>query len=281
MSSTLAVPGTVQTYKDVIQRSDEWYAQRCGLITASAVGRLLTVRRLTAIDYSCPACGAEPQEPCRSKTRPGQANKTVHAERTAWATSERASSPVIVEPSDGDDARGVITVAAAERITGFVDPTYVSLDMERGMFDEPVALDVYAEHYAPVEACGFMIRTWDGNRLGYSPDGLVGDDGLVEVKSRRGKKQVETVIAGQVPAENMAQIQAGLLVSGRAWLDYISYAAGMHLWTVRIYPDPLWFDAITAAVEQFELAVTRTVDAYRAAVVGLPLTERPLEDMVI
>jgi len=225
------IPGTVETFGNVIQRTDEWYQQRCGLITASAVGLLITTKTLAV--------------------------------------------------ANNDVARGVIAAAAAERITGFVDPTFASIDMQRGIDDEPLAIDAYAEHHAPVEPCGFMVRTWDGCRLGYSPDGLVGEDGLVEVKSRRGKKQVETVVSGQVPAENMAQIQAGLFVSGRAWLDYISYAAGMHLWTVRVYPDVRWLNALVGAVEAFELAVTQTVADYTAAVAGLPLTERPLEDMVI
>lgn len=184
--------------------------------------------------------------------------------------------------ADNDTSRGLIATAAAERITGYVDPTFKSLDMMRGEDDEPLAADAYGEHHAPVAQCGFMVRTWaDGSSLGYSPDGLVGDDGLIEVKSRRGRKQIETVLAGVVPAENMAQIQAGLLVSGRAWCDYVSYSGGLHLWTKRVEPDERWFTAIRAAVEAFEAAVTRTVAAYEAAVEGLPLTERPLLDMVI
>ena len=64
-----------------------------------------------------------------------------------------------------------------------------------------------------------MVRTEPGWKLGYSPDGLVGDDGLIEVKSRRAKKQLQTILSGQVPAENMPQLQAGLLVSGRSWIS--------------------------------------------------------------
>lgn len=275
-------PGEVQTFPHLVQRTDPWYAARCGLITASAIGRLITARHLTAVEYPCPACDADPDEPCRSKTRPGQANKTVHPERTARAVAERPSSPLILEPSDGDDARRVVTIAAAERIRGFVDPTFVSVDMLRGQDDEPFAVGAYAEHHAPVVDCGFMVRRWDnGFALGYSPDGLVGTDGLVEVKSRRGNMQVETVLSGRVPAENMAQLQAGLFVSGRHWIDYVSFSGGMHLWTKRVTPDPLWFNAIRAVVERFEADVTRTVDAYLEAVDGLPLTERPQLDMVV
>ena len=184
--------------------------------------------------------------------------------------------------ADNDTSRGLVAIAAAERVAGFVDPTFTAIDMARGVDDEPFAVDAYAMHCAPVTDCGFMVRTFPfGARLGYSPDGLVGEDGLIEIKSRRGKKHVETVISGEVPPENMAQIQAGLLVSGRAWCDYVSYCAGLHLWTKRVHPDPAWFAAITAAVEAFEAAVTRTVDTYTAAVAGLPLTDRPILDLVI
>ena len=280
----LDLPGTVRTYPHVVQRTDPWYALRCGILTASAVGRLLTARTLTAIEYPCPACDAPADEPCRSKAaRAATPIKTVHPERTARAVAGRATSPTIVEPATGDDARAVVTIAAAERLTGFVDPTFVSLDMQRGVDDEPLAVDAYAEHTGSVvEPCGFIVRTWgDGVRLGYSPDGLVDDDGLVEVKSRRGRTQVEHVLAGVVPAENMAQLQAGLFVTGRAWIDYVSYSGGLHLWTRRVTPDPVWFAAIRSAVEVFEVDVAATVDAYRAAVVGLPLTERAALDMVI
>lgn len=281
----MTLPGAVETFPDLEQRTPEWYAVRCGIITASAIGKLLSVRTLGAIEYTCPACAALPNNPCRSKTN-GQEIKTLHAERTARATAERGDSPTIIEPADTDDARGVVLVAAAERIAGFVDPTFQSVDMMRGVDEEPLAIDAYSVHRGVlVFACGFMARTWqrDGMtfKLGYSPDGLTSDDGLIEIKSRRGKKQVETVLAGAVPAENIAQVQAGLFVSGRPWIDYVSFSAGLHLYVVRVYPDERWFDAIRAAVEAFERDVTETVDDYYDAVAGLPMTERLPEDMVI
>ena len=184
-------------------------------------------------------------------------------------------------PANNEVSRGLVALLAAERITGVTDPTYMSDDMLRGTEDEPYAVDAYSEHYAPVTTVGFMVRSWGTNRLGYSPDGLVGDEGLIEIKSRRGKKQVLTVVAGEVPAENMAQCQAGLFVSGRQWLDYVSFSGGMHLWKVRVTPDPRWFEAIAAAVEHFEVAAADMVARYTAAVKGLPLMKRPLTEMVI
>lgn len=181
------------------------------------------------------------------------------------------------KPANNDTSRTLTAQLVAERITGWTDPVYVSDDMLRGTEDEPRAVDVYAEHFAPVTSTGFMVRDDWGFRIGYSPDGLVGDDGLIEVKSRRAKKQLQTILEDAVPAENMAQIQCGLLVSGRAWCDYVSYCGGMPLYVKRVEPDPEWFDVIVVAVDMFEENAERMVAEYEAATANLPATERIVE----
>lgn len=184
-----------------------------------------------------------------------------------------------MKPASNDTSRGLTALLAAERITGWTDPTFMSDDMFRGIEDEPRARDVYSKHYAPVQETGFMVREHRGIQLGYSPDGLVGADGLIEIKSRRPKIHLAHILSGEVPAENMAQCQAGLLVSGRSWLDYISYAGGMPLWRVRVHPDPRWFEAILAAVRTFETNAAEMIRHYSEAVEGLPATERELTEM--
>jgi hypothetical protein len=186
-----------------------------------------------------------------------------------------------IKPANNDDSRGLTAQLVAERITGYTEPTYVSDDMLRGVEDEPRAVEAYSEHFAKVTTVGFMIRDDWGFRLGYSPDGLVGDDGLIEVKSRRQKKQLATIVADEVPAENIAQLQAGLLVSGRKWLDYVSYCGGMPLYVKRVYPDGRWFEAIVDAVAAFEFNASEMTAAYEAATVGLPITERVIEQEML
>lgn len=264
---TITEPGVLTVMADVEQRSEEWYDQRRGLVTASVVGQLITVRAKSPIEYDCPACGAFANFACISKRGSGDI-KTTHPERSQ-DDGER-----VIEAADGREVQSLTLLLAAERITGYTEPTYISSDMWRGIEDEPLARDHYAAHHAPVETCGFMVREFGAMRLGYSPDGLVGDDGLIEIKSRRQKKQLETVLANEVPAENMAQIQCGLLVSGRAWCDYLSWCGGMPMWPIRVYPDERWFAAITEAVEKFEAAVEQMCSTYLERVEGLPATER-------
>ena len=267
---------TLQILPNLIQGSDEWLEQRRGLVTASVVGQLITTRKLGAVDFDCPACGAGALDPCQSKTKPGAVIKTLHPERAAAAKSE---SRLVIEAASNDTSRGLTLSLVAERITGWTEPTYINDDMQRGVDDEPIARDKYAEHYAPVEQVGLMVRDFGGFRLGYSPDGLVGDDGLIEIKSRRQKGQLATVLAGHPPIENMAQLQAGLLVSGRKWLDYISWSGGMPMWVKRVYPDRKWFDAITAAVRAFEDNAAEMMRIYAESVVGLHETERTTADL--
>ena len=189
-------------------------------------------------------------------------------------------TPRTIQPAANPESRALVARLAAERITGWCDDDGMSTDMWRGVEDEPRARDLYAEHYAPVTECGLMVRDLDdGTPLGYSPDGLVGDVGLIEVKSRKPGKHIQTVMADQVPAEYMAQIQAGLLVSGRAWCDYISYSGGLPLWIIRVYPDEQWRSAIVAAVGAAEQAIADIAGTFAALTAGLPMTERTTYDL--
>jgi hypothetical protein len=215
---------SLQVFPDLEQGTDEWLAARCGIVTASVVGQLITAKTL--------------------------------------------------KPAANDTSRGLIATLAAERITGHVEPMQVSRDMERGTLDEPYAREIYAEHYSPVTEIGFMVRDDWGFKIGYSPDGLVGDHGLIEIKSRKQKIQLNTILADEVPLENMAQIQCGLLVSGREWLDYVSYCGGMPLYTKRVLPDVRWHEAIIESVTAAEAAAAFQIGAYLHAASGLPATIR-------
>ena len=183
-------------------------------------------------------------------------------------------TPSTVRPANNDKSRALRDTLIAERITGWVEPVYVSADMLRGQEDEPVARDLYREHYAPVEEVGFMRMDEPGFTLGYSPDGLVGSDGLIEIKSRKPKVQLQTILNDTVPPFNRAQLQAGLLVSGREWVDYCSYSSGMPFYVTRVYRDERWIDTIRTVVTEFETYAAETVARYEEVTAGMPTTTR-------
>lgn len=264
----------IRYHHDVEQRSDEWYALRLGMVTASAISTLIAVRPADQTAVDCPRCGVLAGDLCvsvASKARPPI--KTAHEQRAA----EALTLPPIYVPATGDTAKAFMHALVAERVNGWADEPFVSSDMLRGQMDEPIARDHYSKHVAPVTECGYITRDDWGFAIGYSPDGLVGDDGLIEVKSRRPKAHLRTILADAVPAENMAQIQMGLFVSDRKWCDYVSWCGGMPMWTVRVWPDHDWQDAILAAVRQFEQTAAEMVATYHERIQGLPATERAID----
>lgn len=191
-------------------------------------------------------------------------------------------TPSKVQVSKSDTARAVMDTLLAERITGTVESLFVTADMQRGQDEEPFARDLYAEHTRQtVDETGFMVRTINGHQLGYSPDGLVGDDGLIEIKSRRHKKHLRTILTDAVPPENYAQLQCGLLVSGRAWIDYVSFSAGMPLYIKRVTPDDRWQNAIRAALIEYETYADGAISLYQHTTEGMPTCPTIETDIVI
>jgi hypothetical protein len=136
--------------------------------------------------------------------------------------------------------------------------------------DEFYARQLYAEHYAPVQEVGFVTNDSWGFTIGYSPDALVGDDGLIECKSRRGKFQIQTIAENEVPEEYVLQLQTGLLVTGRKWIDFISYSGGLPMFVKRVEPDLLIQGAILAAATAFEAKLAEKEREYRATIATMP-----------
>ena len=180
---------------------------------------------------------------------------------------------LIVTPTlkvaDNDKTKAHVYELLFQRLTGFVEPQYVSDAMLRGQEDEIYARAAYEEHYAPVTEVGFVTNDRFGFTIGYSPDGLVGDDGLIECKSRSGKYQVQTIAENAVPAEYMIQLQTGLLVSERKWIDFISYSGGLPMFVKRVEADPLIQGAIMAAATAFEAKLADKEREYRATLAGM------------
>lgn len=87
--------------------------------------------------------------------------------------------------------------------------------------------------------------------IGYSPDALVGPNGLTEIKTKLPKFQVGVILAGEVPKEHVHQCQGGLWASEREWIDFISYWPGMPLFVKRMYRDEVMIRKIAERVKTF------------------------------
>ena len=195
-----------------------------------------------------------------------------------------------LKKASNDKERTHLYELLSQRITKFVEPAYISDDMLRGWSDEIEARALYAEKYAAVTEVGFITNDKWGFTLGYSPDGLVGDNGLIECKSRRQKYQIQTLVehvrSATVPDDYVMQIQTGLLVSEREWCDFVSYCGGLPMAVIRMWPDDKIQGAIVEAASAFEIKLASKMDEYSAitelaAGARLTPTERRVEQEIV
>lgn len=186
-----------------------------------------------------------------------------------------------LKAASNDKERAHLYELVAQSISGYVEPHYISDDMLRGHVDEVEARSLYAKHYADAGHCGFITNDKWGFTIGYSPDGLVGDDGAVECKSRRQKYQIETIVTNAVPTEHVLQCQTGLLVSERQWLDYVSYCGGLPMFVKRVYPDPKVQEAIVEASAVFYRKAQDMIATYHKTIDELKLVPTERKEIVI
>lgn len=154
-----------------VQGSPEWFAERCGKVTASRVADLI------------------------AKTK------------TGWGASRANYAAELI----------------AERLTGVKAEGYTNAAMQHGIDTEPQARDAY-EFYADVGVVqvGFIAHPAIA-MTGASPDGLVGDDGLVEIKCPNTATHIETLLGASVPGKYVTQMQWQMACTGRQWCDFVSY----------------------------------------------------------
>lgn len=206
--------------------------------------------------------------------------------------------PPTLKSRDNPASRAYLNELLAQRITGYVEPSYISDDMLRGQEDEISSRLAYSQHLAPVKQTGFITNDEWGFIIGCSPDGLVGDDGGIECKSRCQKHQISTIMAGTVPAEHIIQVQTCMLVTKRPWWDYVSNCAGtrpedqcffiadaapigLPMEVIRVDADPHIHEAIIAAATAFERTLQESLTAYNETIKSnrrrfIP-TVRPIE----
>jgi hypothetical protein len=120
-----------------------------------------------------------------------------------------------------------------------------SYAMAAGTANEPHARLFYEmERSAEVQQVGFVMS--DCGRFGCSPDGLVGEDGGLELKCPMLKTQAQYVLGGTLPVEYRPQVHGTLIITGRPWWDFLSYSPGLPPLLVRVEPDEY-----TEALRQF------------------------------
>lgn len=152
-----------------------------------------------------------------------------------------------------------------ERLTGEPMANYSNAHMERGKVMEAEARDLY-QMIAELECqqVGFLRR----GDAGCSPDSLVGNDGMLEIKTKLPHLQLDCILYDELPTEHRAQCQGQLWIAEREWVDFVSYWPGLPLFAKRVFRDEDYIKRLAEAVRVFNAEMEETiakVQKYRRA----------------
>jgi len=198
------------------QRSDDWFAVRCGRVTAS---RVADVVARTKSGYSASRANYMAQLVC-------------------------------------------------ERLTGATESTFTNAAMQWGVDHEADARHAYCFHHdAEVSEVGFVLHP-TLTLSGASPDGLVADDGLVEIKCPNTATHIDTLLNSAVPEKYLTQMYWQMACTDRAWCDFVSYdprlPEEMRLFVKRVDRDAERVAELEAEVAKFIDELNSTVDKLKA-----------------
>lgn len=141
--------------------------------------------------------------------------------RFGWITASRFKD--VKAGGAGKTRKSYMYHIAAEALTGERAESYSNEYMEWGTLTEPQARAMYEfDSGVEVDEVSF-IKLNDVNKIGCSPDGLVGDDGMVEFKCPKTTTQIETFLSEKMPTGHAAQVQGQLWVAQREWCDFVSF----------------------------------------------------------
>lgn len=203
------------------QRTPEWFATRCGKVTASRIADVM------------------------AKTK------------TGW----------------GAGRANYMAQLVAERLTGTTEPGFTNAAMQWGTDKEPEARDCYAfDRGLSVVEVAFVGHPSIA-MAGASPDGLVDEDGMVEIKCPNTATHIDTLLGAAIDDKYMKQMQFQMACAGRQWCDFVSYdprlGVEMQLHVRRVPRDDALVaeieEAVTAFIDDLDYKVARLTEQYRRA----------------
>lgn len=162
--------------------------------------------------------------------------------------------------------RNYLADLVVERLTGNKTESFTNAAMQWGVDQEPLARAEYEVKTGNfVDQIAFVDHPTIVN-FGCSPDGLVGDDGLIEIKCPNTATHIDYVMQDKVPTKYIPQIQCQLAVTGRKWCDFVSFDPrlpdGLQILIVRLERDDEY-------IEKLEARVVKFLDEVNSAVNGL------------
>jgi len=190
-----------------------------------------------------------------------QENREEWLKQRLGLVTGSAISNVLMDSSKAGH-RNYMAQLVCERLTGEPTETYISPAMQHGIDTEDEARAAYmARNAVIVEEVGFIRHP--KLEAGCSPDGLVGDDGLIEIKCVQPATALDLLESKKVPGDHYNQIQWQLAVTGRDWCDYVVYQPKLperlRLNVIRVVRNQSDILNMTVKVEQFLEELSRKV----------------------
>lgn len=186
--------------------------------------------------------------------------------RAGLVTASRISD-VMAQIKSGEAAsrKDYRAQLVAERISGNPSPSFTNAAMQWGTENEPFARAAYELKFDLSVDQVALVRHPEIVFSGASPDGLVGDDGLVEIKCPNTATHIKYALAGQPPADYQNQMLWQMECTGRQWCDFVSYdprmPEDMQLFVVRFNRDQERIDKIKTEVVKFLAEVEAEIEA--------------------
>jgi putative phage-type endonuclease len=185
-----------------------------------------------------------------------QRTEEWYAARLGKVTASRVSDVVAKTKSGYSTSRAnYMAELVCERLTGKQGDFFQNAAMAWGTEQEPFARGAYEERNGIlVEEVGFVSHPTI-LMAGASPDGLVGDDGLVEIKCPNTATHIDTLLDKEAPSKYVNQMQWQMACTGRAWCDFVSYdprmPENMQFFATRVMRDNNLIIELEREVEKF------------------------------
>jgi putative phage-type endonuclease len=194
------------------------------------------------------------------------------AARLGKVTASRVADIIAKTKSGYSTSRAnYMAELVCERLTGMQGESFSSAAMVWGTNTEPMARSAYESRMAElVEETGFVLHPTI-SMAGASPDGLIGDDGLVEIKCPNTATHIDTLLSDGAPSKYVTQMQWQMACTGRKWCDFVSFdprmPEEMQMFVIRVERNDDVITELEREVEKFlvelEYKITQLTKTYK------------------
>ena len=191
-----------------------------------------------------------------------QRSEDWHADRCGKVTASRVKD-ISAKPKTGKAYNALTLTILTERLTGVQEESFTNSAMQWGIDQEPYAIAAYENETGNFVVGTGLIDHPAIKMSGASPDGLVDQDGQLEVKCPGSQTHLNTILTQEVPSEYVPQITWQLACTRRKWCDFVSYdprlPEHLQLVVIRVNAEDLDIAGIEQSVIRFNQKIDQII----------------------